>query len=219
MELRSGPLKDGREVVSRDYAVGKPLNSLSDKPVVYAAIAEAILADGSTVYECNNCGYTAATTGSVTSHLAVHSSPKQEGSANYPPGFVERLVELVKERERSYSASPYADVARIINAGNVQYAYGGAWTGTRVRSVYRSYVLSRTGNDAPLIRIPQASKRSIAVTVATDELIQTVLDRVAEGLSEYFSANPLSGLTTAEIAELREKADKFEHLKRLIGSE
>ena len=62
---------DGRKVVE-DQAAKSPLHT-ETRPVLFKQIRELLLDDGSVVYGCLHCDYTAATIGIVRPHLKTHT--------------------------------------------------------------------------------------------------------------------------------------------------
>jgi hypothetical protein len=86
---------NGREVVAEEPAAS-PL-STPERPIYFRQIRRLLLADGSEVFGCVHCDFTASAAGRVRGHLAKHfppgtSSPAGTGRRKHPQIDVDELV-------------------------------------------------------------------------------------------------------------------------------
>lgn len=94
----------GGQLVISDSPTASAINDRAGKPVVWQKIRTLTLADGSVVYGCHACEYTAGKPSSVRPHLNAHRDPKAKPAAGELSlnQLVERLGELdkvTKERD------------------------------------------------------------------------------------------------------------------------
>lgn len=182
------------EVVARERATAPhPNPSQNGRIVEIGGVTKVLLADGTELFECDECGKSFDRVQSTVSHMGSHNPNSHK--PDYAPEVIRTVIRAVRRYEHKRNKCELA--AEELNAKNIVPLRTERWTGMLVSSLYNRYKdvykvrVRRIGDDTPTTVTKETSRtKSQAQTqaqITRDDLLATV-DQLSHTLDQAASA-------------------------------